>query len=80
MHILGCLDLPTSGHYLFEGCDIAALSEIELAAIRSRPAASAFVFQSFNLLQRRSARENVALPLLYAGRAAIGGAHLSHAD
>ena len=78
MHILGCLDLPTSGHYLFEGCDIAALSEIELAAIRSRRIG--FVFQSFNLLQRRSARENVALPLLYAGRASIGGAHLSHAD
>jgi macrolide transport system ATP-binding/permease protein len=78
MHILGCLDLPTSGHYLFEGRDVAVLSEIELAAIRSRRIG--FVFQNFNLLQRRSARDNVALPLLYADGASVGGAHLARAS
>ncbi|MGB7035722.1 MAG: ABC transporter permease [Xanthobacteraceae bacterium] len=77
MHILGCLDLPTMGRYLFEGRDVAALSEIELAAIRS--CHIGFVFQNFNLLQRRSAQDNVALPLLYAGSASVGGAHLARA-
>src|SRR5262245_31661045 len=63
MNILGCLDRPTSGRYLFEGVDVAGLSEPELARIRSERIG--FVFQSFNLLARTSALENVALPLFY---------------
>ncbi|HYL20109.1 MAG TPA: ATP-binding cassette domain-containing protein, partial [Burkholderiales bacterium] len=65
MNVLGCLDRPTSGRYLFEGVDVAALPEPELARIRSERIG--FVFQSFNLLARTSAIENVALPLFYAG-------------
>jgi macrolide transport system ATP-binding/permease protein len=64
MAILGCLDRPSSGHYLFEGIDVAGLSEPDLARIRSERIG--FVFQSFNLLPRTSAIENVALPLFYA--------------
>ena len=64
MSILGCLDRPTSGHYFFEGVDVAGLSEPDLARIRSERLG--FVFQSFNLLARTSALENVALPLYYA--------------
>ena len=64
MNILGCLDRPTSGRYLLEGVDVAVLPEPELAAIRSQRIG--FVFQSFNLLTRTSALENVALPLYYA--------------
>ena len=64
MSILGCLDRPTSGHYLLEGVDVATLSEPELAAVRSTRLG--FVFQSFNLLPRTSAIENVALPLFYS--------------
>src|SRR5438046_2234480 len=63
MAILGCLDRPTSGQYVFEGVDVAGLSEPELAKIRSERLG--FVFQSFNLLARTSALENVALPLIY---------------
>ena len=63
MAVLGCLDRPTSGHYFFEGVDVAGLSEPELARIRSERLG--FVFQSFNLLARTSAIENVALPLFY---------------
>jgi macrolide transport system ATP-binding/permease protein len=70
MSILGCLDRPTSGHYYFEGLDVAALSEPDLARIRSERLG--FVFQSFNLLARTSAVENVSLPLYYA---ASGPAH-----
>ncbi len=65
MHILGCLDRPSAGRYMFEGRNVAGLNEAALAGIRSRRIG--FVFQSFNLLQRRSAETNVALPLLYAG-------------
>ena len=64
MSILGCLDRPTSGHYYFEGIDVATLGESQLACIRSERLG--FVFQSFNLLTRTSAIENVALPLFYA--------------
>ncbi|MGB9188175.1 MAG: ABC transporter permease [Methylovirgula sp.] len=64
MSILGCLDRPTSGHYFFEGIDVAALHEPDLARIRSERIG--FVFQSFNLLARTSAIENVSLPLYYA--------------
>jgi macrolide transport system ATP-binding/permease protein len=64
MSILGCLDRPTGGHYWFDGIDVAQLAEPELAGLRSERLG--FVFQSFNLLPRTSALENVALPLLYA--------------
>ncbi|HUN99699.1 MAG TPA: ABC transporter ATP-binding protein [Bradyrhizobium sp.] len=64
MNILGCLDRPTSGHYLLEDVDVAALQEPELARMRSERLG--FVFQSFNLLARTSAIENVGLPLYYA--------------
>jgi macrolide transport system ATP-binding/permease protein len=64
MSILGCLDRPTSGHYYLEGVDVAELGEPQLARIRSERLG--FVFQSFNLLARTSAIENVALPLFYA--------------
>ncbi len=67
MAILGCLDRPTSGRYLFEGVDVAELSEPELARIRSQRIG--FVFQSFNLLARTSALENAALPLFYSSDA-----------
>ncbi len=67
MNMLGCLDRPTSGKYLFEGVEVSSLSEPQLARIRSERIG--FVFQSFNLLARTSAIENVALPLFYAGSA-----------
>jgi macrolide transport system ATP-binding/permease protein len=72
MAILGCLDRPSTGHYLFEGTDVAGLSEPDLARIRSERIG--FVFQSFNLLARTSALENVALPLFYAESAVSQGA------
>ena len=64
MAILGCLDRPTSGRYFFQGTDVSRMSEPELAALRSE--SLGFVFQSFNLLARTSALENVALPLFYS--------------
>jgi macrolide transport system ATP-binding/permease protein len=71
MSILGCLDRPSGGRYILEGLDVARLSEPELARIRSERLG--FVFQSFNLLPRTPAIENVALPLVYCEEAAIGG-------
>ena len=70
MNIVGCLDRPTAGRYLLEGVDVASLSEPDLARIRSRRIG--FVFQSFNLLSRTSALENVELPLFYSGDLAKG--------
>ncbi len=69
MNIIGCLDRPTSGQFIFEGHDVAHLPEPELADIRSQRIG--FVFQSFNLLPRTSALENVILPLLYGAAAAL---------
>ncbi len=72
MAVLGCLDRPSSGMYRLEGSDIAALGEPELARLRGERLG--FVFQSFNLLARTSALENVALPLYYDPRGAANAA------
>jgi putative ABC transport system ATP-binding protein len=65
MNVLGCLDRPTRGRYLLDGRDVSGLPAEQLAEIRNRTIG--FVFQSFNLLSRTTALENVELPLLYAG-------------
>jgi putative ABC transport system ATP-binding protein len=65
MNILGCLDTPTSGSYLFEGVDVGGLSRDQRALLRRHYIG--FVFQGFNLLARTSALENVELPLIYRG-------------
>ncbi len=65
MHIAGCLDVPTSGKVIFENKDVSKLSEAELAQIRNKKIG--FVFQSFNLIPRTTALDNVQLPLIYAG-------------
>jgi len=68
MNILGCLDTPTSGEYLFKGAHVETLSRDQRARLRRR--FLGFVFQGFNLLARTSAQENVELPLLYRGDSA----------
>ena len=72
MNILGCLDTPTSGEYLFLGAHVEALSRDQRARLRRRYLG--FVFQGFNLLARTSAQENVELPLLYRGETAARSA------
>lgn len=65
MNILGCLDTPTAGRYVLNGTDVSHMDEEELAEVRNKEIG--FVFQTFNLLPRYTALENVAVPLIYAG-------------
>jgi putative ABC transport system ATP-binding protein len=65
MNIIGCLDVPTNGTYLLEGSDVSTLNDDQLAAIRNLKIG--FIFQTFNLLPRATALNNVELPLVYAG-------------
>ena len=65
MNILGCLDTPTSGAYILNGKDVSQMQDDELADIRNKEIG--FVFQTFNLLPRTTALDNVALPMIYAG-------------
>ena len=65
MNVLGCLDTPTSGNYFLNGEDVSKRTDNELAEIRNKEIG--FIFQTFNLLQRSTALENVMLPLIYAG-------------
>jgi putative ABC transport system ATP-binding protein len=71
MHILGCLDSPTSGRYLLKGRDVSSLRSDELAAVRNQD--MGFVFQAYNLLPQMSALENVMLPLSYATKTVHDG-------
>ncbi len=71
MNIIGCLDRPTSGRYFLDGVDVSGLDRDDRAEIRNGKIG--FVFQSFNLLARTSAQENVELPLIYSSRAESAG-------
>ena len=71
MHIVGCLDRPTSGQYFLDGQDVARMSKDALAAVRNKKIG--FVFQGFNLLSRTTALDNVELPLLYGSAKFKGG-------
>ena len=66
MNLLGCLDTPTSGSYILNGADVSMMTDDELAEIRNKEIG--FVFQTFNLLPRTTALDNVALPMIYAGK------------
>jgi putative ABC transport system ATP-binding protein len=68
MNIIGCLDVPSSGRYLLDGIDVSRLNDDQLAQIRNRKIG--FVFQSFNLIPRTTALQNVEMPLIYAGAGA----------
>ena len=72
MNILGCLDQPTAGSYRLDGVDVEQMKEDQLAEVRNRKIG--FVFQSFNLLRRTSAIDNVEQPMIYAGSADASGA------
>ena len=87
MNIIGCLDQPTAGSYILEGLDVGQLNDDQLAEIRNRKIG--FVFQTFNLLPRTTALDNVELPLIYGGASnrrkrafealeAVGLAHRAH--
>ncbi|MBP3637277.1 MAG: ABC transporter ATP-binding protein [Clostridia bacterium] len=65
MNIIGCLDTPTSGSYILHGRDVGSLDEEELSSVRNKEIG--FIFQSFQLLQRQNAMQNVELPLVYSG-------------
>ncbi len=65
MNLIGCLDTPTDGQYILNGADVSSLADNDLAKIRNKEIG--FVFQTFNLLPRSTALDNVALPLVYAG-------------
>ena len=73
MHILGCLDRPTSGEYVLDGRDVSRMTKDQLAEVRNRKIG--FVFQGFNLLSRTTALDNVELPLLYGGRMKASDRH-----
>src|SRR5215471_10145902 len=65
MNVIGCLDTPTGGTYLLDGQDVSTLDENQLATVRNQKIG--FVFQSYNLVKRTTALDNVQLPMLYAG-------------
>ena len=67
INLLGCLDTPTEGTYILNGNDVSKMEDNELAEIRNKEIG--FIFQTFNLLPRYNALENVTLPLIYAGKA-----------